>query len=94
MADAPAASGNFKVDWIDSGRSPQVAPNPAFPDGVDIDASGGAPGCSTALPHPAKRIGYYYVECLICGTNAAITTAGRPDDPRWVKLPCKQLVPA
>ena len=41
------------------------------------------------LPYPAKRCGQYYVECRICGFNAIITTAGRPDDPQIIiKMPC------
>jgi hypothetical protein len=31
----------------------------------------------------------YYVECNICGSNALITTAGRPDDPRSMDMLCK-----
>jgi hypothetical protein len=79
---------DFKIDWIDRGRDPQCAPDPAFPDGKDIDASHGRPSCKADLPCPAPRCGLYYVECLKCGANAMITTAGRPDDPRSVKLPC------
>jgi C4-type Zn-finger protein len=43
----------------------------------------------TELPYPAKRCGIYLVVCERCGYSAAITTAGRPDDPRKVTLPCK-----
>lgn len=78
------------VEWFDSGRWPQVAPNPHFPDGVDVDLSHGLSAtCETALPYPAKRCGFYRVTCTRCGRSAAITTAGRPDDPRSVKMPCK-----
>lgn len=94
MMATPTSKGNFKVVWIDGRRFPKVAPNPAYPEGVDIEASRGAPGCSTSLRYPADRIGQYYVDCLICGTNALITMAGRRDDPRWVKLPCKPLAVA
>lgn len=76
------------VEWIDQGHWPQVKPNPAYPDGKDLD-SGERPACKVALPYPAKRIGYYFVECDTCKANALITTAGRPDDPRSVMLPCK-----
>jgi C4-type Zn-finger protein len=41
------------------------------------------------LPYPAKRCGLFLVICDKCGYSAAITTAGRPDDPRKVTLPCK-----
>lgn len=80
---------NFKVKWIDCGREPRCAPNPAYPDGIDIDVSDGKVCCSQTLPYPAPRCGLYFVECKQCGANAMITTAGRRDDPRSVKLPCQ-----
>jgi hypothetical protein len=80
------------VQWLDSGREPRNPPNPAFPNGVDLDASEGAvAACLVDLPYPAKRCGMYLVRCEVCGQNAAITTAGRPDDPKSVKIAC-QLV--
>lgn len=83
--------GEIKIEWIDGKREPVCKPDPAFPKGKDCDCSGGQlPACKTDLPYPAKRCGMYYVECLICGTNVLITTAGRPDDPRSVTLPCKR----
>jgi hypothetical protein len=81
----------ISVKWFDSGREPKVAPNPKYPDGIDIDLSAaGRVSCQTALPYPAKRCGYYTVKCQKCGYSAIVTTAGRPDDPRSVKLPCKK----
>lgn len=81
----------MKVQWIDQGRDPQCAPDPAFPSGMDADVSeGAAKTCTTALPYPAKRIGLYKVECPVCGLRVAITTAGRPDDPRSLKVACKR----
>lgn len=79
----------FDIKWIDVGREPQCAPNPAYPKGVRLDVTNGAPGCWTGLPYPAKRCGYYAVKCRSCGMTALVTTAGRLDDPRSVKLPCK-----
>jgi hypothetical protein len=84
--------GDFMISWIDRHREPQCAPDPAYPNGVDADCSGGAePSCFAPLTsfYPTPRCGYLYVECRVCGTNAIITTAGRPDDPRSVKLACK-----
>lgn len=79
----------FTVQWIDHGREPQCAPNPEYPSGVDVDCSQGAnKTCSVALPYPARRCGYYSVRCDQCGFFAAVTTAGRPDDPRSLKVPC------
>jgi hypothetical protein len=81
----------LKVEWIDGGREPKNKPDPDFPEGRDLDSAGDRKSCQTALPWPARRIGYYYVACDVCGTNALITTAGRSDDPRSVRLPCKGL---
>lgn len=80
---------NLKANWIDGQREPRVAPDPAYPDGIDIDLSEGAVSCFLHLPYPAKRCGYFVVECGHCGANVLITTAGRRDDPRSVKLRCK-----
>jgi len=87
-------TGAFDVTWIDKEREPKVKPNPAYPDGIDLDASGGAAiTCTASLPHPAKRCGLYVVECLICGVKVGVTTAGRPDDPRSIKIACKGVKP-
>lgn len=66
-------------------------PNPAFPEGMDVDLSqGSAATCSTNLPYPAKRCGFYVVTCEMCGLRVVVTTAGRPDDPRSLKVACKK----
>ena len=85
-------SAQWRIRWHDSGREPQVAPNPAYPEGTDVVmlVDHRQPHCSTPLPYPARRCGYYEVHCRICGLRAAVTTAGRPDDPRSVTLPCKE----
>lgn len=85
-ADAPS----FKIEWIDRGREPQNPPNPAYPSGIDVDMSEGKPGCITSLPYPARRCGVYIVECGKCGIRVGVTTAGRIDDPRSVKVPCRE----
>lgn len=79
----------FSIAWIDHGREPQCAPDPAYPHGVDLDMSEGAPNCATELPYPAKRCGLYIVECMTCRVRVGITTAGRPDDPRSVRVACR-----
>jgi hypothetical protein len=85
----------WKIEWHDHGREPQCPPNPDYPDGIDIDIAGNAsPACATPLPYPAKRCGYYVVRCKACGMSVAITTAGRPDDPRSVRLPCLRDIKA
>lgn len=83
------AEQTLEVEWIDRGREPQCAPNPSFPSGRYIDMSEGAlKTCWTELPYPAKRCGVFIVYCKKCGLRVGITTAGRTDDPRSVKLAC------
>lgn len=89
MSEAGKLSSKFHVRWVDRRLEPKNPANPRFPNGVDID-SGARPACRVTLPYPAKRIGFYLIDCEICGTNAVITTAGRKDDPRSVMLPCKK----
>lgn len=84
--------GNFIIEWLDSGREPRVKPNPAYPNGIDLDVSDGQiPTCQAMLPYPAKRIGSYVVECRLCGIRIGCTTAGRPDDPRSIRIACKPM---
>jgi hypothetical protein len=81
---------DFKVRWIDHRREPQNQPDPRYPNGVDLDITNGTgPNCATPLPYPAKRCGLYVVECKACGANALVTTAGRPDDPRSLRISCR-----
>jgi hypothetical protein len=80
-----------RVKWIDAGREPQCSPNPNYPAGIDVDLSTpDADACAIALRYPAKRIGLYEIECAECGGKFAVTTAGRPDDPKSVTVPCKR----
>jgi hypothetical protein len=80
----------FNIKWIDRGVEPRQQPDPRYPLGIDLDLSNGAAqACTATLPYPAPRIGYYVVECKRCGCNVLVTTAGRVDDPRSVKLACK-----
>jgi hypothetical protein len=90
MAHRQANPKQFEIEWRDSGRSPQVKPNPDYPTGKDVDAAGDAlDTCTVPLPYPARRVGAYVLECRLCGFRAVSTTAGRPDDPRSIRLPCK-----
>ncbi len=84
---------DLHVVWIDDNREPQCKPNPAYPKGIDLDCSEGAKhSCQTALPYPARRCGLYVVTCTRCGIKVACTTAGRPDDPRSMKMPCNRVL--
>lgn len=88
-------SGIFKIHWFDGKRSPQHPPNPEYPDGMDLDVSGGSSmACSTPLSYPAPRIGHYIVQCQLCEMRVVVTTAGRPDDPRSVRMACKTRLEA
>jgi hypothetical protein len=51
-------------------------------------SKGAAKTCSTSLPYPATRCGLYLVTCDICHTRNVVTSAGRRDDPRSIKLAC------
>lgn len=92
MASKTPPPAQFVVRWVDRFREPTQPPNPRFPHGVDING-GQTPACFCALPYPAKRCGYYVVECAECGVTVACTTAGRPDDPRSIMIPCKEQPP-
>jgi hypothetical protein len=81
---------SLHAEWIDEGREPTQPPNPQFPNGIDLDFSrGAARTCSLDLPYPAKRIGKYVINCTACTWTGVVTTAGRRDDPRSVKVPCR-----
>jgi hypothetical protein len=79
----------IEVKFLSHHRKAKIAPNPRFPSGIDVDLSGGAtPHCRTELAYPAECCGVWLVHCPDCGIDAIITTAGRTDDPRSVKLAC------
>ena len=81
---------DVEIEGIDREREPQCAPDPDFPEGIDVDVSkGGTVTCTTDLPYPAKRCGIYKVTCRVCGLSVGVTTAGRPDDPRSLKMACR-----
>lgn len=80
---------SFDVEWRDAGLEAKVAPNPDYPLGKDLDLAGpSVAACKEPLPYPARRRGLYIVECNICGRRIGVTTAGRPDDPRSIRIPC------
>jgi hypothetical protein len=80
----------LEVRWIDRGFEATCEPDPRFPAGVDLDLSRGRiDACHTPLPYPAKRCGYFVVNCATCGLQCVVTTAGRADDPRSLQVACK-----
>ena len=77
---------------MDRGLEPKNEPDPSYPDGIDLrlvkpDYRG--PTCKQSLPYPAKRIGYFLIECKTCGITTVVSTAGRLDDPRSLEMVCK-----
>jgi DNA-directed RNA polymerase subunit RPC12/RpoP len=79
-----------KVEWIDAKREPQCAPDPKYPNGMHVDLSFHAKkACLVNVTYPAPRCGHHVIVCSACGVKVVVTTAGRPDDPRTVKLRCK-----
>lgn len=88
------ADEQFRVEWIDAKREPTVDPNPEYPNGIDVVIGDAAKkSCRVELPYPAKRCGYYRVECRVCDLRVAVSTAGRPDDPTSATFNCKVTVP-
>ena len=80
-----------RITFVASGRGPaQCASNPKYPEGIDVDVClfGGAPACSFTLPYPAPECGHWDVVCTACRARTLVSAAGRPDDPRSVKVPC------
>lgn len=86
----PPCLADWEIEWEDRGREPQQPANPDYPEGIDLDlAVAEKPSCRGALPYPAARCGLYMIRCRRCGLTSAITTAGRADDPRSLRLNCK-----
>lgn len=83
------------IQWIDHQKEPRCPPDPNYPTGIDVDVAGDAERwCFTEVPYPARRCGMYVIDCQECGLCIGVTTAGRPDDPRSVKMACKKDVSA
>jgi hypothetical protein len=81
----------FRIEWVDGERAPSGVPDPRYPEGVNLDiAAGRSPNCQVGLPYPAPRCGFFVVTCDFCGVRIAVTTAGRPDDPRSVRIACQR----
>ena len=83
------------VEFRRSGRGKaQCPPDPNYPHGIDMDISMGSPKtCSVKLPYPAPECGFWLVACQVCPMSVAVTAAGRPDDPKTLKMACLTFGP-
>lgn len=83
---------DFVYRWFDSGVEAQEPANPKYPNGVVVVAGNNPePACSFVLPYPAPRVGQWEVECFKCGKRVRLTAAGRADDPRVIRVGCKEV---
>jgi len=79
------------AEWFDRGDFARNAPDPRYPYGIDVDLSRQASAsCRVELDYPAPRCGQWLLLCNVCGLSAVVTTAGRADDPRSVRVACKR----
>jgi hypothetical protein len=86
-----ALKGDWEISWLDRGRDPTCAPDPNYPNGKDVDVvvCPDKPICEGELqPYPAPRCGLIMIKCNRCGSVTGVTTAGRPDDPRSLRMNC------
>ena len=82
---------DLQVEWVKTGGRAQVRANPEYPGGIDVDVSNGASfTCGAPLPYPAPSIGRWMVTCKACDMRVVVTAAGRPDDPRSIRIACKK----
>lgn len=79
----------LRAAFLGAGRLAASPPDPAFPEGVDVDLSAGAKSCAMALTHPTPQVGKWAINCESCGAVVVVTAAGRPDDPASVRIACK-----
>ncbi len=82
---------SVSIEWKASGRGKaKCLPNPAYPNGIDIDTAEEKQGCIVDLPYPAPECGMWMVKCHACDRGIiAITAAGRTDDPKTIKIACQ-----
>lgn len=83
---------SFDITFQPSGRGKaQCEPNPAFPNGIKLDATinNSQKSCLIELSYPAPECGLWMIECKECGLTLAVTAAGRTEDPISVCVPCK-----
>jgi hypothetical protein len=84
-----------EITFVPSGRGKAQCPsNPDYPDGIHLDArtKPGEAYCLVELPYPAPECGQFHVQCGRCSLSLLITAAGRPDDPRSLRIPCLEVL--
>jgi hypothetical protein len=87
---APITEPRFLLDWVDLHRQATQPADPTYPTGTAIDVALDAMrACRLELPCPAERCGLWVITCRACGFSIALATAGRADDPKSVRVPCK-----
>jgi hypothetical protein len=90
VPDTPAVESRFLVDWSDAHRETRYPADPSYPNGSAVDVALDATrACRVELPYPASRCGLWVVTCRVCGYAIALSTSGRRDDPRSVRVPCR-----
>lgn len=77
------------VEWVSKNRKAKCHPNPSYPHGIDLDIHGDVEKCHVTIPYPASECGTWIIRCEACDLTVGVTAAGRPDDPRSYKMPCK-----
>lgn len=83
---------NKTIIFVPSGRGKsQCPPDPNHPNGIDVDIASHSAWqvCDVTLPYPAPERGYWRIDCRLCQLAVAIIAAGRPDDPRSARIPCR-----
>lgn len=85
-----------EVTFVPSGRGAATCPpDPAYPRGMALLlAREGRRSCTVQLPYPAPECGMWTIRCEDCGMTAAVTAAGRSDDPLSARIECKGAPPA
>lgn len=88
----PHQTPRFKILFQPSPGTVMEKPDARYPDGRALDgAHGKEPSCLAILHYPAPGVGAYMIGCKVCGKRMTVTTAGRADDARSVRIPCAPL---
>jgi hypothetical protein len=89
--------GAFSISWsartrVENGvarTGPAHPATPGFENGTDLDlARDAASWCTASCPPWPGKLGMLHLRCQHCDVTVDLTTAGRADDPKLVRLPC------